>query len=597
MDKIEPLYYHINTTTYRMDDISQNILSITATSNSNPIENLNKSFASHERASCWSKKNKLKPEEVSLKCQSIKFLFDCSECKHEFETLVYTIVKMNTWCSYCSNKKLCNNNECNTCFNKSFASHERAKNWSTKNTITARSIHKNYSKKVWFRCSDCKIEFEATPNNITQGKWCKSCGYKSIKEILSMKLEEFIKISREKHGNSYDYSEVIMDGVDRPVIIKCILHGMFYQTPYQHYTTKYGGCSVCTLIKGGIERRYTFSEFVEMARSVHGGKYDYYISEYVYEKLNKYIPILCKIHGLFIQLPSVHLVSSCGCPKCGRDSSSEKQKMTNDEFIARSRLIYDYTFTYENTLYISGHNKVIITCREHGDFEQDPFNHLSGYGCRRCSYICCLEDFIKEASNIHNNLYDYSLSVYTKSIELIKIICKKCGIFEQKPNSHLGGQGCPTCVNKTEQKLYIWLKSKYPNTIKEFKLSSCKNEKTGRYFRFDFMIPELNIIIELDGRQHFKQVRNWNVPEEIIKTDIFKMQTAIKEGYKIIRIFQEDVFKNNDVWLDEQLLPEIISEDRTSIFISSIHDLYDGHISLLESNIEVMANEMVEDSD
>ena len=56
----------------------------------------------------------------------------------------------------------------------------------------------------------------------------------------------------------------------------------------------------------------------------------------------------------------------------------------------------------------------------------------------------------------------------------------------------------------------------------------------------------------------------------------------------IYRIFQEDVFNNDDHWLEENLLPEIISEDRTPVFITSIDGLYDEHIELYEKGEEIV---------
>ena len=83
------------------------------------------------------------------------------------------------------------------------------------------------------------------------------------------------------------------------------------------------------------------------------------------------------------------------------------------------------------------------------------------------------------------------------------------------------------------------------------------------------------------------------------------MKKAEAEGYKIIRIFQEDVYNASEKWLDENLLPEIQSEDRTPVFISSIDGLYDEHIALYEKDEEIVLdsdddsheeNEIVENS-
>ena len=57
------------------------------------------------------------------------------------------------------------------------------------------------------------------------------------------------------------------------------------------------------------------------------------------------------------------------------------------------------------------------------------------------------EQFITKAKEIHDNKYSYDLVEYTYSRVKIKIICKDHGIFEQMPNNHLNGQGCPKCGN------------------------------------------------------------------------------------------------------------------------------------------------------
>lgn len=55
------------------------------------------------------------------------------------------------------------------------------------------------------------------------------------------------------------------------------------------------------------------------------------------------------------------------------------------------------------------------------------------------------ESFISKAVLKHGNKYDYSKSVYIKSKTKLVITCPIHGDFEQIPNSHLTGQGCPEC--------------------------------------------------------------------------------------------------------------------------------------------------------
>ena len=60
-------------------------------------------------------------------------------------------------------------------------------------------------------------------------------------------------------------------------------------------------------------------------------------------------------------------------------------KATLEEFIEKSIEIYNDKFIYSKVNYINNKTKVIITCKLHGDFEQAPNHHIKGYGCPICS--------------------------------------------------------------------------------------------------------------------------------------------------------------------------------------------------------------------
>lgn len=53
--------------------------------------------------------------------------------------------------------------------------------------------------------------------------------------------------------------------------------------------------------------------------------------------------------------------------------------------------------------------------------------------------------FIMKANKVHNHKYDYTCSEYVKDSETIAIRCLSHGIFYQKVNGHLSGNGCPQC--------------------------------------------------------------------------------------------------------------------------------------------------------
>jgi very-short-patch-repair endonuclease len=101
----------------------------------------------------------------------------------------------------------------------------------------------------------------------------------------------------------------------------------------------------------------------------------------------------------------------------------------------------------------------------------------------------------------------------------------------------------------------------------------CKKNKY--LLPFDFSIPELNIIIELDGKQHFEQVRNWDNPDLIQKRDKYKMALANENKFSVIRLLQLDVYHNKFNWLEElnNNIEKIKTENKIqNIFMSKNND-------------------------
>lgn len=138
---------------------------------------------------------------------------------------------------------------------------------------------------------------------------------------------------------------------------------------------------------------------------------------------------------------------------------------------------------------------------------------------------------------------------------------------------------CPVCKNKTEKKLYEYLIDIYPDVIKEAKFDWCKSAK-GNYLRFDFCLPDLKIIIELDGIQHFEDVLHFNSFAKINQqNDAFKMQCALDNNFKVIRIYQPDVFNKYIDW--ETALTEAINENGNNYYLAEFSDIYDPLIDLM----------------
>lgn len=188
--------------------------------------------------------------------------------------------------------------------------------------------------------------------------------------------------------------------------------------------------------------KVTTSEFIERAKAVHGDKYDY--SKTFITSMVKNTTITCPIHGDFETRAANHLLG-VGCSEC-----SGNKKLTTESFIKKAHLVHGDRYDYSKVNYVGAKTKVVIICKEHGEFEQEPTNHLMGSGCIKCAGICKSNtvEFITRAKLVHGDKYDYSKVNYSTTNEKVSIVCSTHGEFKQTPYGHLSGLGCKKCGYK-----------------------------------------------------------------------------------------------------------------------------------------------------
>lgn len=154
--------------------------------------------------------------------------------------------------------------------------------------------------------------FQQKPSKHLIGQGCPACRYDKIREKRAHTLDDFLKLSKNIHGDSYDYSRVTQyTNTDTPVEILCKTHGAFLQRPEVHL--RGGGCPVCAIKANADNARKPFSEFVAEAQATHGNAYDY--SEVEYKAAGDHVRIICPEHGAFWRPARSH-IRGAGCPRC-----------------------------------------------------------------------------------------------------------------------------------------------------------------------------------------------------------------------------------------------------------------------------------------
>lgn len=228
---------------------------------------------------------------------------------------------------------------CNECFN------EKRKSIAVVNFIE-RAILKHGNKfdysKVNYNTLDDEIiiicpihgEFNQTGTNHLKNKHgCPNCAIDSQK----VKINDFVKISNQTHGNKYDYSLVKYDIIDDKVKIICPIHGIFLQKASNHM--RYRGCRKCN------SHPMDTTTFIQKSIKIHGELYSYENTEYIPSRRPR-VNITCKIHGEFNQLVRAHLQGS-GCPKC-RNSKGE---IAIGNILDELGIIYEKEFRFKDCKY------------------------------------------------------------------------------------------------------------------------------------------------------------------------------------------------------------------------------------------------------
>ncbi len=172
--------------------------------------------------------------------------------------------------------------------------------------------------------------------------------YSTFANMRKLTTDEFIKRSRDVHGDRYDYSLTQYNGSKEDVTIICRKHGEFKQCPSVHL--KGGGCQKCANEVKSSKLSLGRDGFIERAKAVHGGKY-VYPDDMTYVNNSIDVKIICPEHGEFTQTPANHLKGE-GCPACAK-KSLVKPRVSKDEFLCRAGEVHGDRYDYSKVVYVN----------------------------------------------------------------------------------------------------------------------------------------------------------------------------------------------------------------------------------------------------
>lgn len=295
--------------------------------------------------------------------------------------------------------------------------------------------------------------------------------YNYDKKTKEERAEIFIKKSKEKFGDRFDYSKVEYVDSKTPVTLICKEHGEFRVNMYCHLKTLDGGCPFCKTKHGhggGGGGSLSTDYIIKRCQKIYGDKYDYSKVEYKGgNSKNEVVEIVCPIHGSFFKKYERITKRDCGCPKCATINSKSTFNVNylKNEFIEKSKNKFGDRFDYSEVEYKNYQTPITLVCKEHGiRFSVRPDNHLSTRfgGCNGCyeRYIESTRSskpklteeekkerrrehtekhFIEKAMKKFGNRFDYSKVKYVDCKTPVDIIDKESDnkIFSIKPCNFL----------------------------------------------------------------------------------------------------------------------------------------------------------------
>ena len=362
---------------------------------------------------------------------------------------------------------------------------------------------------------------------------------------------EFLTIAKKNYPQ-YDYSETIYDGLNKNVTAICKIHGKFKCRPdYFLYPDRFNEpCKKCHFDKkpnnSGI--KYKKNELLDIIEQYTDKFFIVNIDSLKNQvdlTLQDNVLLTCKECGLTVQKRIFDLLyTNYHCKICYRNKKHfEIQEKKMQLFLKNAKEKYPQYDYSKVTPCKLRYEQYIVICPIHGEQIVYP-NTFYKKGCPMCESIdgskestrrtYTTEQFVNELKNVYGDEYDYSKISYKNWKTKVLLTCSKHGDFLREPVRLLKERrGCPHCQKSLlEQDIMEFLQNNKIDFITQYHIG---------LKRLDFYLPEYNIGIECQGRQHLflDSIFNTSIKsiDELYKIDIDKLNLAKKCGISNILYF------------------------------------------------------------
>jgi hypothetical protein len=560
------------------------------------------SFLSFSKSHCWSDINNINPRYIPLKSGKI-FLFNCDkpECGHSFESKLLNVVTGGTWCSYCSGLKICGDENCKKCFEKSFASTEQAKYWDYEknidkdgNQISPLMVTKSSNKNYYLKCDKgCGHSYSIKLNNVTNlNRKCSYCANKILCE------ENNCQICFNKSFASHNMSKYWGENRDKDNII---LPRQVFKNSGKKY--KFKCCNddcentmemVLNDIKYEERKCDECKNIIYEKNKERKGKciYENNCDKWaMYNCETETQPIYCKMHKLENMIDLVNLSKLCIFEECkyyalynyeNEDKPLYCKFHKTENMECKIKQVCDFEDCDITASYNYPGQKTRLRCTKHKEEGMVDIKH----------YICIESDCETFASFNYEHEKKWLYCVKHKKDNMINLKNPRCKFENCMVDGNKKYDGyCLFCFihlfpdveitrnYKTKEKHVVdSIKNKFPDFtwISDKKIQDgCSNRRPDLVVDFGFNI----LIIEIDENQH----RNYNCEN---KRTMLISQDFNHRPIVLIR-FNPDNYTNNK---NENILGCFKCDNKGLLIIRNKKD-FEKRLKVLYKQIEYWSNE------
>lgn len=224
--------------------------------------------------------------------------------------------------------------------------------------------------------------------------------------------------------------------------------------------------------------------------------------------------------------------------------SKKARVRTTEEFVMRAKAVHGSKYDYSFSVFRDAKTPVKIVCPKHGMFEQLPFSHLKGHGCRQCGYesACSKADYkarqaAREVTLIERYGVDNPMKLDATKAKIRNTCLERYGVENPRQSNEV--------IDKARQtNLERYGEISYAKTVEG--LSRIQATMKERYGDKNFMRSDAHLDVAADMREKARQTQLKRYgAEHYAQSDDFREHVAERKAKEMATKLERGTFNTS----------------------------------------------------